>query len=504
MGWNTLKIIQLPQRNMWIQSTMKKMTFLLCHISRPTSLLHVLIIFCFTLKIHQAKSAQFTAVGPDQPVTAVVGQEIVLPCHLSPNMNAQNMEVRWFRSAFDNYVHLYRNGKDQYTNQILEYQRRTALLKDDMVNGNVPLRILNITRSDEGEYHCFIRGDTSYAETKLDLEVAGLGSAPLISVEDYQDGGIRVVCRSAGWYPVPEVLWRHASGQQLPSLSETKSQKGDGLFETENSIIIKHHSNQNLSCCIRNNFINQTKESAVYISDPFFPRVNPWMVALCGSLVVLFGFLALAVCLFRMRGKLNEEIGTHLQKIYELQREIEWRKSAIHPENLTVDRDTANSFLIVSEDRKNVRRAGTRQNMPDNPERFDSWSCALGCEVFTSGRHYWEVEVVEGQFWAAGIARQSVRRNTLTGPNTEEGIWAVEQCGSRCHALTAPRPTPLSLNQVPKRMRVFLDIEGGWVAFFDADTEDPIFTFPPVSFTGEGIRPWLWLGVAGSQLQLCH
>lgn len=94
----------------------------------------------------------------------------------------------------------------------------------------------------------------------------GLGSAPLISVEDYQDGGIRVVCRSAGWYPVPEVLWRHASGQQLPSLSETKSQKGDGLFETENSIIIKHHSNQNLSCCIRNNFINQTKESAVYIS----------------------------------------------------------------------------------------------------------------------------------------------------------------------------------------------------------------------------------------------
>lgn len=118
-------------------------------------------------------TAQFTAVGPDQPVTAVVGQEIVLPCHLSPNMNAQNMEVRWFRSAFDNYVHLYRNGKDQYTNQILEYQRRTALLKDDMVNGNVPLRILNITRSDEGEYHCFIRGDTSYAETKLDLEVAG-------------------------------------------------------------------------------------------------------------------------------------------------------------------------------------------------------------------------------------------------------------------------------------------------------------------------------------------
>ncbi|KAH1183164.1 hypothetical protein KIL84_004656, partial [Mauremys mutica] len=109
---------------------------------------------------------------------------------------------------------------------------------------------------------------------------SGLGSAPLISVEGHQDGGIRVVCRSTGWYPEPEVLWKDFNGRRLPSLSETTSRGNNNLFEIETAIVVKKYSNQNLSCCIRNTILNQEKESAVYIADPFFPRVNPWMVAL--------------------------------------------------------------------------------------------------------------------------------------------------------------------------------------------------------------------------------
>ncbi|KAH1182582.1 hypothetical protein KIL84_004074, partial [Mauremys mutica] len=93
-----------------------------------------------------------------------------------------------------------------------------------------------------------------------------LGSAPLISVEGHQDGGIRVVCLSAGWYPEPEVLWKDLSGRDLPSLSETTSRGDNDLFETESAIVVKKHSNQNLSCCIRNTVLNQEKESAVYIA----------------------------------------------------------------------------------------------------------------------------------------------------------------------------------------------------------------------------------------------
>ncbi|KAG6920954.1 butyrophilin subfamily 1 member A1-like [Chelydra serpentina] len=128
------------------------------------------------------------------------------------------------------------------------------------------------------------------------------GSAPHISVEGYQDGGIRVVCRSARWYPEPEVLWRDLKGQPLPSSSQTNSREASGLYETQTSIIITENSNQNLSCLVRNTHLSQEKESTLfYISDPFFPKVNPWMVTMYVILVVLFGSFGLSAYLFKIK-----------------------------------------------------------------------------------------------------------------------------------------------------------------------------------------------------------
>ncbi|NXK21075.1 BT3A3 protein, partial [Arenaria interpres] len=59
-------------------------------------------------------------------------------------------------------------------------------------------------------------------------------------------------------------------------------------------------------------------------------------------------------------------------------------------------------------------------------------------------------------------------------------------------ALTDP-PTPLDLPRVPKKIRISLDYDWGEVAFFDAEKESLIFTFSPVSFGGERIRPWFWV-----------
>ncbi|TFJ96648.1 UTP--glucose-1-phosphate uridylyltransferase [Platysternon megacephalum] len=84
---------------------------------------------------------QFTVIGPDCPIAASLGGEAVLPCHLSPRMSAENMEVRWFRSKYSAVVHLYRDGQDQYREQVPEYGGRTELSKDDITNGSVSLRI---------------------------------------------------------------------------------------------------------------------------------------------------------------------------------------------------------------------------------------------------------------------------------------------------------------------------------------------------------------------------
>ncbi|XP_030399596.1 butyrophilin subfamily 1 member A1-like [Gopherus evgoodei] len=521
---------------------MKILSF--CHGSRASSPLPGFIVF-FIIYVRKMESAKFTVIGPRDPVTAILGQETVLPCHLSPGMSAANMEVRWFRPEFLSFVHLYRDGKDQFDRQMPEYQGRTELLKAGLTDGNVPLRIFNIRHSDEGQYHCFVQDDTFHEETILELQVAGLGSAPLISVEGHQDGGIRVVCRSAGWYPEPEVLWKDLNGRHLPSLSEIKSPGDNNLFETETVIIVTEHANRNLSCCIRNTVLDQEKESAVYIADPFFPRVNSWMVSLSVILVVLFGFIGLTVYLFKMKGKLTEEVGKQdleigkrdieidkrdkeinlrdkeinkqdieiekrdkeISKLHteidKRDNEIRWRRSVapIENVNVTLDPDTTHPELVLSEDQKSVRRGDRRQDLPDNPERFDTWGCVLGSEGFTSGRHCWEVEVGDGRFWAVGVARESVGRKGWINRSPEGGIWAVGQWGDQFQALTSPE-TLLPLSRAPSKIRVCLDCDWGQVIFIDAGDGAPIFTFPPGSVPGERIQPWFQVGYQ-SRLCLC-
>nr|XP_023969238.2 butyrophilin subfamily 1 member A1-like [Chrysemys picta bellii] len=210
------------------------------------------------------------------------------------------MEVRWFRSKYSEVVHLYRDGRDQYREQMPEYGGRTELLKDNITNGRVSLRIRNIQPSDNGQYTCYFESSVYYEAALLELQVAGLGSDPDISVEGHQDGGIRVVCRSSRWYPEPEAQWRDHQGQILPSASKEITPEANGLFQTEIAIVITEESNEKLSCCVRNPRLDQERESAISLAELFFPRVNPSKVALWVILALLAVLMALAgYCFWR-------------------------------------------------------------------------------------------------------------------------------------------------------------------------------------------------------------
>uniref|UniRef100_A0A8C3H764 Ig-like domain-containing protein n=1 Tax=Chrysemys picta bellii TaxID=8478 RepID=A0A8C3H764_CHRPI len=141
--------------------------------STVSSTLPGYVVLCLALQVHRLASAQFTVAGPDHPVIASLGGEAILPCHLSPRMSAENMEVRWFRSQFSAVVHLYRDGQDQYGQQIPEYRERTELLRDHITNGSVSLRIRNVRLSDDGQYKCFFQSSVSYEDAILELQVAG-------------------------------------------------------------------------------------------------------------------------------------------------------------------------------------------------------------------------------------------------------------------------------------------------------------------------------------------
>uniref|UniRef100_K7FW33 Butyrophilin subfamily 1 member A1 n=1 Tax=Pelodiscus sinensis TaxID=13735 RepID=K7FW33_PELSI len=485
------------------------------------------LVLCLALQAPRLEAADFKVFGPDQPVIAIVGEDIVLPCHLSPRMSAENMEVTWFRSQRSLFVHRYCDGKDQYGKQMPDYQGRTELLKDGLPNGSIALRIFNIRPFDEGQYSCFVQDTIVYEEALLELKVAASGSAPHISIE-HDEGGIRLVCRSSGWYPEPAVLWIDPRGQHVLSLSETNFQKVNELFEIENSIIITENSHQNLSCVVRNIYTKHKEKSTLfYISDAFFPRMNPWMVALWVILVTLFGFIGLTIYLFKIKARKHLLVGEFIlsfkkcdikrealvQPMVELEetlrdkstlsQSLQWRReSFLAPATVTLDPDTAHPDLALSEDGKRVRRGDIRKDQDTNSERFEYERCTLGCESFTSGRHYWEVELGGGDYWAVGAASDSVKRKGEIIFKPEEGIWAVGHWGNKYLAATYPR-SQLNLRWVPRRIRIFLDYDLGQVAFFDADKGALIFAFPTASFSEEGIRPFFWVWDMESQLRLC-
>ncbi|XP_068520150.1 butyrophilin subfamily 3 member A2-like isoform X2 [Anas acuta] len=253
-------------------------------------------------------SAQLRVVGPGQPVTATVGQDVVLPCHVSPQRDVRSLEIRWIRDNISETVHHYRNGEDLYGEQMGAYAGRTELVRDGLSAGSLDLRITGLRPSDDGLYICTVGDAVAYDEATVHLEVSATGADPHLSLGGYEAGGVRVLCRSADWYPLPQLLWRDASGQHLPSVSQTHSQDQEGLFEIEGAVIVTGSVEGPLSCVVRSSRLQQERESSLHISAPFFHNAQPWKVALALVLVLFVVSIGLSVYLFRKQAAQRREL----------------------------------------------------------------------------------------------------------------------------------------------------------------------------------------------------
>ncbi|XP_078541621.1 E3 ubiquitin-protein ligase TRIM39-like [Lissotriton helveticus] len=150
---------------------------------------------------------------------------------------------------------------------------------------------------------------------------------------------------------------------------------------------------------------------------------------------------------------------------------------------VTLDPDTAHSRLLLSEGGRHVVGTDEPQPVLDTPKRFTSWACVLGSESFTSGRHFWEVQLLhEGLGWTVGVAAESVNRKGRITWSPEGRVWAVRRWNGQYCALTSPE-TPLSPCEEPRKLGVYLDYEGGRLSLYNAESMELLYTFPRAHFT---------------------
>ncbi|XP_064408990.1 E3 ubiquitin-protein ligase TRIM69-like isoform X2 [Latimeria chalumnae] len=155
-----------------------------------------------------------------------------------------------------------------------------------------------------------------------------------------------------------------------------------------------------------------------------------------------------------------------------------WRKmkkmvTAV-PEIINFDMETAHPKLEVSSscDIKSVFYGAYRKTYSNNTKRFNTYLYVLGSTGFTSGRHYWEVEVRNKTDWDLGVVKESVEKTGNLTLTPENGIWRMKFCSGKLSSATE------EISGIyPSRVGVFLDYVEGLVSFYNADDMALLFQY---------------------------
>ncbi|KAM9844343.1 E3 ubiquitin-protein ligase TRIM39-like [Aulostomus maculatus] len=151
--------------------------------------------------------------------------------------------------------------------------------------------------------------------------------------------------------------------------------------------------------------------------------------------------------------------------------------------DVTLEPDSANPWLELSDDAKQVNCGKVRKDLPDNPERFSLYTTVLAQQSFSSGRFYYEVVVSGKSDWTLGVVKGSVNRKGIIPVSPLNGYWAVGlRNGNEYLSLTSP-VVGLSLNSRPQTVGVFVSYEDGLVSFYDVDAAVHLYSFTGCSFS---------------------
>ncbi|KAI4875966.1 hypothetical protein NFI96_022099, partial [Prochilodus magdalenae] len=254
--------------------------------------------------------AEFQVVGPPDPLIALAGSDLVLPCSVQPSTNAVDMNIEWSRlDSTKSLVHVYRDGEDQSEGQDPSYRGRTALFKEELEKGNASLLLTTVRVSDEGKYRCHIRGESQDGDYTAEVRVEAIGTHPLITVESYDSsGGVRLLCESKGWWPKPDLEWLDSDGNSLNGVTETHRDK-ESISVTHR--ITVHNGVSNRFYC-RAKLRNHMMEAEVNVSGQMF---HAWKTKVAWIIIFVLLVVGLIGCIIWREERREQEENERVQEV---------------------------------------------------------------------------------------------------------------------------------------------------------------------------------------------
>ncbi|XP_073695241.1 stonustoxin subunit beta-like [Garra rufa] len=176
---------------------------------------------------------------------------------------------------------------------------------------------------------------------------------------------------------------------------------------------------------------------------------------------------------------------------------------------LTLDPNTANTQLSLSEDNRKVTYVYEYQSYPDHPDRFDYWWQVL-CRESVCGRCYGEVEW-SGEYVDISVSYKSISRKGASvecGFGSNDQSWCLS-CSPDRYSFThnkietrlPVKPIIISRTGVNDiyRVGVFVDHGAGSLSFYSVSDTMSLIHTEHTTFT-QTLYPGFWVGYGSVSL----
>ncbi|XP_075066560.1 E3 ubiquitin/ISG15 ligase TRIM25-like [Mixophyes fleayi] len=133
--------------------------------------------------------------------------------------------------------------------------------------------------------------------------------------------------------------------------------------------------------------------------------------------------------------------------------------------DIVLDVNKAGNNLHISGDRKTASWS-LDQKHPETPDRFNN-NQVISTRRFSSGRHYWEVEVRKSGGWRVGMCYPSIdRRGGQAGIGDNNKSWGLRRWNNQYSVIHDGKEIRLPDNIPCDIVRIYLDYEAGQLSFY--------------------------------------